>query len=199
MFSGIIEEQGDIESIAASPKGARLTIKAQKVLEDTAIGDSIAVNGICLTVVELSDKCWSADAVEETLKRTNLDTLREGSKVNLERAVRLDQRLGGHLVQGHVDGTAKLTAKQALEGGSWQLTFQADPSLLRYVVEKGSIAIDGISLTVAALTSDGFMVAIIPHTAAVTTLGSQAQGSLVNIEVDIIAKYVERLSAPLVA
>ena len=200
MFTGIIEELGTIRSLERNAEGARLVIEAGEVLGDARLGDSIAVNGCCLTVTDLGPDgtSWSADAVPETLDRTTLGTLRAGIRVNLERPVRLQDRLGGHLVQGHVDGVATITRAEPLDDGSTRLTFAAPPDLLRYVVEKGSIALDGTSLTVAALTDLGFDIAVIPHTLAHTTLGECQPGDRVNLEVDVLAKYVERLTAPLI-
>ena len=172
------------------------------MLEDAALGASIAVNGCCLTVVELLDDGWAADAVTETLDRTSLGSLTAGDPVNLERPVRLADRLGGHVVQGHVDAVGELHARQALPDGSTRMTFTAPESVLRYVVEKGSITVDGISLTVAGLDdragdagSGTFTVAVIPHTLSVTTLGAKQPGDPVNLEADVLAKYVERLLA----
>jgi riboflavin synthase len=168
-------------------------IDATTVLDDATIGASIAVNGCCLTVVELGDGCWAADAVVETLARTNLGDLHPGAPVNLERPVRLADRLGGHLVQGHVDATGTVHSRTPNPDGSVLMRFSAAPEILHYVVHKGSITVDGISLTVAALHDDGFAVAVIPHTLAVTTLGTRNPGERVNLEVDLVAKYVERL------
>jgi riboflavin synthase len=200
MFTGIVEELGSVRSITPNAGGARLEIVAKTVLDDAELGASIAVNGCCLTVVELLDDGWAADAVTETLDRTSLGSLTAGDPVNLERPVRLADRLGGHIVQGHVDGVGTLRERVALPDGSTRMTFAAPPDLLRYVVEKGSISVDGISLTVASLddasTNDGsdtFDVAVIPHTLSVTTLGAKAPGDPVNLEVDVLAKYVERL------
>jgi riboflavin synthase len=197
MFTGIVEELGTVRAVVPNAGGARIEIVAKAVLEDAALGASIAVNGCCLTVVELLDDGWAADAVTETLDRTSLGSLTAGDPVNLERPVRLADRLGGHVVQGHVDGVGALRERVALPDGSTRMTFSAPPTVLRYVVEKGSVTVDGISLTVAAL-DDGagtFDVAVIPHTLAVTTLGSTAVGDQVNLEVDLVAKYVERLVA----
>ena len=203
MFTGIVEELGAVRAVTPNAGGARIEIVAKVVLEDAVLGASIAVNGCCLTVVELLDDGWAADAVTETLDRTALGSLRAGDRVNLERPVRLADRLGGHLVQGHVDGVGALLERVALPDGSTRMTFTAPAAVLRYVVEKGSIAIDGISLTVASLTvaslDDGggtFDVAVIPHTLAVTTLGPKQPGDPVNLEVDVLAKYVERLLHP---
>jgi riboflavin synthase len=193
MFTGIIEELGRVCAVVPNAGGARIEIDAVTVLDDATIGASIAVNGCCLTVVELGDGHWAADAVVETLARTNLGALTAGDPVNLERPVRLADRLGGHLVQGHVDGTGALRTREPQSDGSELLGFSAPPEVLRYVVHKGSITVDGISLTVAAVHDDGFQIAVIPHTLAVTTLGARTAGALVNLEVDLIAKYVERL------
>ncbi len=193
MFTGIVEELGRVRAVRRHEGGARLEIDASTVLADAVIGASIAVNGCCLTVVELGDGWWGADAVTETLMRTSLGALAAGDPVNLERPVRLEDRLGGHIVQGHVDGVGELVERAALPDGSTRMQFRMVDSLLRYIVEKGSITVDGISLTVAALHDDGFDVAVIPHTLAVTTLGSLQPGDPINLEVDVLAKYVERL------
>ena len=185
MFTGIVEETGTIESL----DGGRLVIAADAVIGDVALGDSIAVNGCCLTVVEHGPGSWSADVSDETFSRTNLGSLRPGSPVNLERAVRADARLGGHIVQGHVDAVGHVVDPVP------DLRVRLPAGLLRYVVEKGSITVDGVSLTVVDVLDDGFTVAIIPHTAEVTTLGSRRPGDHVNIEVDVMAKYTERLVA----
>ncbi len=182
MFTGLIEEQGRL----AGRDGHRFTFEAITVLEDTQVGDSIAVNGCCLTVVDLgAEGQWSADVVDETLSRTNLGDLAPGDPVNLERPLRFDGRLGGHLVQGHVDAVGTV-----IEAGP---TLHVESPSTRYVVEKGSISVDGVSLTVVDLTDDGFTVAVIPHTAEVTTLGRSKPGDRVNLEFDLIAKYVHRL------
>lgn len=187
MFTGIVEELG----MVSQRDGARLRIDCRAVLEGAQIGDSTAVNGCCLTIVAFDEKAgwWEADVSEETFARTNLADVKVGSPVNLERPVRLMDRLGGHLVQGHVDGVGEIV-RPALD-----LQVRIDPSLLRYVVEKGSITVDGVSLTVVKPLDDGFTVALIPHTAAVTTLGVKGVGDRVNIEVDVMAKYAERLLA----
>jgi riboflavin synthase len=196
MFTGIVEELGHVQSITPVEGGARLDIAAKTVLEDAALGASIAVNGVCLTVVDFGDDMWSTDAVIETLARSNLGDLEPGDPVNLERPVRLTDRLGGHLVQGHVDATGILAERAAQPDGSHVVRIAAPDDVLRYVVHKGSISVDGISLTVAALHDDGFSIAVIPHTLAVTTMGTRAEGGRVNLEVDVLAKYVERLLAP---
>lgn len=186
MFTGIVEELGRVESF----EGTRLRIGASQVLEGVALGDSIAVSGCCLTVVAMGTDWWEADVSQETLDRTSLRGVSVGSVVNLERAVRMSDRLGGHLVQGHVDGVGEVVEPVP------DLRVRIPSDLMRYVVEKGSITVDGVSLTVVKPLADGFTVAIIPHTAAVTTLGAKRPGDPVNIEVDVMAKYVERLMAP---
>ena len=183
MFTGIVEELGTV----VSREGPRLRIAASTVLDDVAMGASIAVNGVCLTVVGWDDTSWEADVVDETYARSALGALEPGHRVNLERPVRLSDRLGGHLVQGHVDGVGTIVT------GPPDLRIRCDSELLRYIVEKGSITIDGISLTVVEPTDDGFTVAVIPHTQEVTTLGQKGPGDPVNLEVDVTAKYVERL------
>jgi riboflavin synthase len=183
MFTGIVEELGSVQQ----REGGRFTFTATTVLEDMKIGDSVAVNGCCLTVVEIGEGWWRADAVEETLQRTNLSDLRQGDPVNLERPVRLADRLGGHLVQAHVDAVGEIVSPVP------ELRVRAPRDLLRYVVTKGSITVDGCSLTVVEVFDDGFSVAIIPHTSEVTTLGRRGPGDRVNLEVDLVAKYVERL------
>jgi riboflavin synthase len=183
MFTGIVEELGTV----GAREGARLRIDAEIVLDGARIGDSTAVNGCCLTVVALGDGWWEADVSAETFSRTSLGELRPGDPVNLERPVRLDDRLGGHLVQGHVDAVGRVVEPAP------DLRVQMPSALLRYIVEKGSITVDGVSLTVVDVLDDGFTVALIPHTAAVTTLGRRQPGDAVNLEVDVIAKYTERL------
>jgi riboflavin synthase len=196
VFTGIIEELGRVRAIDRREGGARLEIAASTVLADARPGDSIAVNGCCLTVVDRGDGWWAADAVIETLERTALGSLERDDSVNLERPLRLSDHLGGHLVQGHVDAVGQVAARRPLADGSTRFTFSAPPDVLRYVVGKGSVAVDGISLTVAALGDDAFDVAVIPHTLAVTTLGQRDPGAAVNVEADLIAKYVERLLVP---
>jgi riboflavin synthase len=195
MFTGIVEELGTVRGVTPHATGARLEFQASVVLEDAHVGDSIAVDGCCLTVVEVerAESWWAADAVEETLRRTVLGELREGDPVNLERPVRLSDRLGGHLVQGHVDGRGSIAGRTMNSDDSLLMRIQASPELLRYVVEKGSIAVDGVSLTVVGVEGSCFSVALIPHTQQVTTLGRKRDGDTVNLEVDLLAKYVERL------
>jgi riboflavin synthase len=185
MFTGIVEELGSV----AGREGHKLRIAATTVIDDAAIGDSIAVNGCCLTVVALGESWWEADVTDESFARTNLGDLADGDPVNLERPVRMEDRLGGHLVQGHVDSVGEVVEPVP------DLRVRMPHELQRYVVAKGSIAVDGISLTVVETTDDGFTVAVIPHTAAVTTLGTAGPGHRVNLEVDIMAKHVERLVA----
>jgi riboflavin synthase len=187
MFTGIVEELGRLRS----RQGARMVFDAVIVTEDTKTGDSVAVNGCCLTVVDVGAGWWAADAVDETFARTNLGELVPGDPVNLERPVRLADRLGGHLVQGHVDAVGEIVTPAP------DLRVRAPADLLRYIVEKGSITVDGCSLTVVEPLADGFTVAVIPHTAAVTTLGVKKPGAHVNLEVDMVAKYTERLLSSL--
>jgi riboflavin synthase, alpha subunit len=197
MFTGIVEELGLVRAVTPNAGGVRIEITARTVVGDAHVGDSIAVNGCCLTAVELGDDWWAADAVTETLDRTSLGQLHVGDPVNLERPVRAEDRLGGHIVQGHVDGVGRLAGRDSLPDGSTRMRFTLPSTLLRYVVEKGSITFDGISLTVAALDDDAGAVeiAVIPHTLSVTTLGPKGLGDPVNVEVDILAKHVERLLA----
>lgn len=192
MFTGIIEEMGTVKALRREAGAARLSLYAATVLDGTALGDSICVNGVCLTVVEMGKSEFSADVAVETLRVTNLGELKAGARVNLERALQLSARIGGHLVSGHVDAVGRLREKRD-EGNGWRIFFDAPETVLRYVIKKGSIAIDGISLTVADVDRAGFSIAMIPHTARLTTLGFKAAGDTVNLESDIIGKYVERL------
>ncbi len=192
MFTGIVEERGTVAAIDQADDSAVLEVTGPLVTSDARPGDSIAVNGVCLTVVELRGGSFTADVMHETLRRSSLGDLAPGSPVNLERAARVDSRLGGHLVQGHVDDTATVISVEPAD--RWTLMRISLPSgLRRYVVEKGSITVDGVSLTVAALDDSSFTVSLIPTTLADTTLGSRRAGDRVNLEVDAIAKYVERL------
>lgn len=194
MFTGIVEAMGVVERIEGDIDGSALTIRAEDFAADLEIGASISVNGACLTVVDTTGDAFRVEVVAETLRRTNLDRLREGDRVNLERAMRAAGRFDGHVVQGHVDGQGTI-ASTVDEGDGRRIGIDLPSDLARYVVEKGSITVDGVSLTVAALTESGFEVAIIPHTLAVTTFGQKSPGDSVNLEVDILAKYVERLLA----
>jgi riboflavin synthase len=195
MFTGLVEEVGTIAAISPIGTGARVAIRARVVREGLAIGDSIAVNGACLTAIELHPDGFVIDAVAETLRRTTLGDAQPGDRVNLERALALGGRLGGHLVQGHIDGTGAV-ASAIRDGEAVKLRVEAPKALMRYIVEKGSIAVDGVSLTVAARDATGLTIALIPHTVAVTTLGPERVGGRVNLEVDLVAKYVEALVAP---
>ncbi|MBR4861252.1 MAG: riboflavin synthase [Firmicutes bacterium] len=195
MFTGIVEEVGTVKQISRGTHSAVLTIRAQTVTEHTKAGDSIAVNGICLTVTQLFPDGFSADVMHETLNRSSLGHLTIGSKVNLERAMAANGRFGGHIVSGHVDGTGHITRIRRDDTAVWY-TIHTEPQILRYIVEKGSIAIDGISLTVAAVSQTDFSVSIIPHTAEFTTLHDRRIGDPVNLETDIIGKYVEKLMQP---
>ena len=195
MFTGIVEELGTIRSIRRGAASAVLSIGAEAVLSDLRIGDSVAVNGVCLTATGVDGSGFTADVMHETLQRSSLGALGPGSRVNLERAMAADGRFGGHIVSGHIDGTGTITARRQDDNAVWY-TVSASPALLRYIVEKGSVAIDGISLTVASVEADRFSVSVIPHTAAVTLLGAKGPGDVVNLETDIIGKYVERLLRP---
>lgn len=195
MFTGIIEEIGTVRRIEHGAKGARLTIQAKTVLEDTRIGDSIATNGVCLTVVTMTGDSFSADVMAESLRRSSLGTLQGGSPVNLERAMAANGRFGGHIVSGHIDGTGTIASQKREDNAVW-VKIKTPAPLLRYIVEKGSIAIDGVSLTVAAVTDTDFSVSIIPHTGAQTILLGKKPGDPVNLECDVIGKYVEKLTAP---
>ncbi|TQS41640.1 riboflavin synthase [Cryptosporangium phraense] len=192
MFTGIVEELGTLADVDRLDRAARLTLEGPLVAADAHHGDSIAVNGVCLTVVETTDDTFTVDVMAETLSRSGLENLKPGDPVNLERAATLATRLGGHLVQGHVDGVG--TVLERRPDTHWEIVRIGMPADLgRYVVEKGSIAVDGVSLTVTAVAEDWFEVSLIPTTLAVTTLGARAVGEPVNLEVDVIAKYVEKL------
>ena len=195
MFTGIVEEVGEVVAVRESAEVVVFTVRGTVVTADAGHGDSIAVNGVCLTVIDpegAAGGSFSVELVPETLKRSSLSAVTSGTRVNLERAVRVNGRLGGHIVQGHVDGVATLLSRTPAERSD-DLLFSLPPDLARYVVEKGSIAVDGVSLTVAGVTEDTFTVALIPTTLAHTTLGFRAPGDTVNIEVAVVAKYVEKL------
>ena len=192
MFTGIVEEIGTATKVLKTEMGAKLTIGAKKVLEGTKLGDSINTNGVCLTVTGFDGQGFTVDAVAETLRRSNLGDLKPGTKINLERAMAVGDRLGGHIVQGHVDSTAVFISRKP-EGDSWLYRFSLPEEIARYVVLKGSIAINGISLTVAGLADQWFEIAIIPHTISETNIGELKQGERINLEADVLAKYVERL------
>ncbi len=192
MFTGIVEEMGRVSEVAYTDQGLRITIEAAKVPAGLARGNSVAVNGACLTVVASGSGWFACDIVRETLDRTNLGVLEIGTSVDLERPMPASGLFDGHIVQGHVDGTGRVVAVMP-EGKSVRMRFSVPPALERYIVEKGSIAVDGVSLTVAGVDDGAFEVALIPHTLALTVLGIRREGDPVNIEVDVIAKYVERL------
>ena len=192
MFTGIIEEVGKVQSIRKGRDSAAVLIGARTSLEGIRPGDSIAVNGVCLTVTSFSQSGFTADVMHETLNRSSRGSLRAGSPVNLERAMPANGRFGGHIVSGHIDGTGTISAITKDDNAVWY-TVKTGPHILRYIIEKGSVAIDGVSLTVAKVHNDGFSVSIIPHTAAQTILSEERIGDVVNLENDCIAKYVERL------
>lgn len=195
MFTGIVEERGTVVAVQDLPDAARITVAGPLVTSDAARGDSIAVNGVCLTVVDVEGGAFTADVMRETLVRSSLDKVAAGDHVNLERAAQVGKRFGGHIVQGHVDGTGAIVSRQPSE--HWDLVRIGLPrKLARYLVEKGSITVDGVSLTVVDVTDDDFGVSLIPETLRATTLGVKQPGDLVNLEVDVVAKYVERLAAP---
>jgi len=192
VFTGIVEELGDIVAIEQVPDAARLTVRGPLVTIDAKHGDSIAVSGVCLTVVDVAGSDFTVDVVNETLRRSSLAKLHVGDRVNLERATALGDRLGGHIMQGHVDGTGTFLSRDP----QGLTRFTIPPALARYVVEKGSIAVDGVSLTVAGITGEEIRVALIPTTLELTTLGRREPGDPVNLEVDVLAKYVEKLAVP---
>ena len=192
MFTGLVEEVGTLAGIRRGRDSAVISVRARRVLEGLRIGDSVAVDGVCLTVTDIARDGFTADAMHETLRRSTLGAARPGRRVDLERALRVGDRLGGHIVAGHVDATGTVAARTRDANAVW-LTVDAPPAVTRYVVEKGSIAIDGVSLTVAALTPAGFKVSVIPHTLEQTALADRRPGDAVNLEADVIGKYVERL------
>lgn len=194
-FTGIIEEIGEIRRISRSAHSAVLLIGCRRVLDGTKVGDSIAVSGVCLTVTSMGKDSFTADVMSETLERSALSEAKPGTRVNLERAMPADGRFGGHIVAGHIDGTGRVTDIRRDDNAVWY-TVAAGPDILRYIVEKGSIAINGISLTVARVTDHDFAVSIIPHTQEETNLADCRQGSVVNLECDVIGKYVEKLMQP---
>lgn len=192
MFTGIVEELGRVKDIVRGPKSIKLQIECAGIMEDVKLGDSIAVNGICLTVTSLGSSWFIADVMPETMRKTNLGSLTRQSQVNIERALRLSDRLGGHLVSGHIDGTGVITGKESEDNATW-VSVAADKNILKYIVMKGSVALDGTSLTVAYVDDDRFKVSLIPLTAGVTTLGIKEAGDTVNIECDLVGKYIEKL------
>jgi riboflavin synthase len=191
MFTGLIEEVGEITSVTRKGNSAQITVKAGKILKDTKIGDSISTNGVCLTVTEKTSNTFTVDVMPETMNRSNLKNFKYGSKVNLERALRVGDRLDGHMVSGHVDGLGKIANYLKEDNAVW-ITVEADKSLLKYIIEKGSIAIDGTSLTVAYVDDRSFKVSIIPHTGEATTLLDKKIGDEVNLECDMVGKYIEK-------
>jgi len=192
MFTGLIEEIGKVQSIIKGEKSARIIIKAEKVLQEVRLGDSISTNGVCLTVTEFTSNSFSVDVMAETMRRSNLNILSSGDEVNLERALKLGDRLGGHLVSGHIDGMGTITKYENEDNAVW-VTIETSKGILKYIVQKGSITIDGISLTVAYVGETAFKVSIIPHTKDITTLLRKKAGEVVNLECDMVGKYIEKL------
>ena len=193
MFTGIIEEVGEVTAIKRGAKSCELSIRGGIIFDDLKIGDSVAVNGVCLTATSIKGNIFTADVMAETVRRSNIGMLKNGSNVNLERAMAANGRFGGHIVSGHIDGVGFVKSLAREDNAVW-VTITADDAIMRYIVEKGSVAIDGISLTVAKVYSDAFAVSVIPHTASQTTLLSRRAGDRVNLECDIVGKYVERLT-----
>lgn len=191
MFTGLIEEIGKVQSIIKSTKSAKIIIKSSKVLEDVKLGDSICTNGVCLTVTSFDSEKFTVDVMAETMRRSNLKDLSLGVEVNLERALRVGDRLGGHIVSGHIDGVGQIKKYEQEDNAVW-ITIETSKELLKYIVEKGSIAIDGVSLTVAYVDENVFKVSIIPHTKDMTTLLRKKIGDVVNLECDVIGKYIEK-------
>ncbi|MDR1159141.1 MAG: riboflavin synthase, partial [Syntrophomonadaceae bacterium] len=191
IFTGLIEEIGQIRNVEPRSESIKIDIKADKILEDIALGDSIAVNGVCLTIIGFGDKYFSAEAMPETMDKSTLNVLRKGDRINLERALRLGDRLGGHIVQGHVDAIGTIVKKEIFDIAIIY-TIAASPEVMKYVVSKGSIAVEGVSLTIASVQEKEFKVSLIPHTADYTVLGSKKDGDIVNLETDIIGRYVEK-------
>ena len=190
MFTGIVEEMGKIVRVEKGAKSSRLTVSGDKIFSDLKLGDSVATNGVCLTVTSFSKGIFTADVMNETLKRSNLGELRQGSMVNLERAMIANGRFGGHIVSGHIDGTGVITKIEQDDIAVWY-TIRADRKIMKYIIEKGSVAIDGISLTIAKVTDNDFSVSLIPHTAQETVLGYKKTGNTVNLENDVVGKYIE--------
>lgn len=190
MFTGIVEEMGKIVRVEKGAKSSRLTVSGDKIFSDLKLGDSVATNGVCLTVTSFSKGIFTADVMNETLKRSNLGELRQGSMVNLERAMIANGRFGGHIVSGHIDGTGVITKIEQDDIAVWY-TIRADRKIMKYIIEKGSVAIDGISLTIAKVTDNNFSVSLIPHTAKETVLGYKKTGDTVNLENDVVGKYIE--------
>lgn len=195
MFTGIIEEVGRIQTVIKSTKSAKIIINATKVLQDVNLGDSICTNGVCLTVTEFSKNHFTVDVMAETIRRSNLHQLKPGDEINLERALRVGDRFGGHIVSGHIDGTGMISNFEKEDNAVW-VTVKTTSDILRYIVQKGSITIDGISLTVAYVDEQIFKVSIIPHTKDVTTLLKKKVGDIVNLECDMVGKYIEKLLMP---
>jgi len=192
MFTGLIEEIGRIQLVTKYEKSSLISIKASIVLKGAKVGDSICTNGVCLTITELNNNCFTAFVMPETMRRSNLKNLTRGDEVNLERALCLQDRLGGHILSGHIDGTGSITKLQSEDNALW-ITISTQEQLLKYIVQKGSIAVDGVSLTVANIDDETFQVSIIPHTKAATTLLGKKEGDEVNLECDILGKYIEKL------
>lgn len=192
MFTGLVEELGKVKKLSRGANSARLTVAAAKILEDIKLGDSIAVNGTCLTVVEFAEAWFTADVMPETVRSTVLGNLKTGDPVNLERTLRVGDRFGGHIVSGHIDGVGRIVSKTP-EENAILVQISAGPEVMRYVIKKGSVAIDGISLTVVECGQDWFVVSLIPHTSQITTIGLKRVGEAVNLETDVIGKYVEKM------
>ncbi len=192
MFTGLVEELASIVRIDVRQTGANVELRAKHIMDDMHLGDSIAVNGVCLTVVHFTDTTFTLDAVPETLRKTNLGRLKPGQKVHVERAMRADGRFGGHFVSGHIDGVGIIRSRKQ-EGIATVLTIGSAPNVIRYIVEKGSVCVDGVSLTVMDVSQDAFRISLIPHTGSATTLGEAPVGTEVNLECDVLAKYVEKL------
>jgi riboflavin synthase len=195
VFTGIVRELGRVEAVEGGDDGLRVRVRAPETAAGASIGDSVSVNGVCLTAVAVEDGTLAFDAVPETLRRSSLGALEAGAAVNLEPAVRAGEPMGGHIVQGHVDGVGRVVSLEP-EGEGARLTVEASPELSRYLVEKGSVTVEGVSLTVAEIAGTTFAIALVPHTLAATTLGAVSTGDDVNLEVDVVAKYVERFLGP---